>query len=300
MRVFVTGASGFIGKAVVKELLRSGHSVVGLARSDEAAQEVAALGAVVQRGSLQDLHVLKTGASTSDGVIHLAFNHDFTRYAQSCQEDQAAIQAMADALAGTDRPLIITSGTMLLPHGIKGHEDDAYDASSPMFAARGASEALALSLVSKGSRTAIMRLAPVVHGDGDRHMFMSNLISIARERQVSAYIGDGLNRWPAVHCLDAAVAYRLALEKTSAGATYHVVAEEAVRFRDIAEAIGRKLGLPVESKAVDEAEAHFGWFASLAGTDNPVSNEKTRGMLQWSPQQRTLIDDLENGSYFEE
>lgn len=298
MRVFVTGASGFIGKAVTKELLCAGHNVLGLARSDKAAEQLSALGADVQRGSLYDLDVLREGAAASDGVIHLAFVHDFTNYTQSCQTDQEAIKAMGDVLAGSNRPLIITSGTMLLPHGRLGSEDDFYDASSPTFAARGQSETLAKSLASKGIRTAIMRLAPVNHGDGDDHMFMSTLIATARERGASVFIGDGLNHWPAVHCLDTAVAYRLALEKAGAGSTLHIVAEEGVKMKDIAKMIGKKLGLPVESKATEEAQGHFGPFGFVVGADNPVSNKKTRETLGWNPQQCTLLADLENGKYF--
>ncbi|KPM39418.1 hypothetical protein AK830_g7165 [Neonectria ditissima] len=298
MRVFVTGASGFIGKAVTKELLAAGHSVLGLARSDKAAEDLVALGADVQRGSLSDLDILKEAAAASDGVIHLAFNHDFANYTQSCKTDQEVIQAMAHAIAGSDRPLLITSGTMLLPHGRLGTEDKPYDASSPTFVARGQSETLAKRLASKGVRTAIMRLAPTNHGDGDDHMFMATLIATAREKGVSVYVGDGLNHWPAVHYLDTAVAYRLALEKANAGSTYHIVAEEGVKMKDIAETIGKKLGLPAESKSLEEAQEHFGPFGLIVGIDNLASNKKTCEVLGWKPQQCTLIADLEEGGYF--
>ncbi|KAF2817362.1 NAD(P)-binding protein [Mytilinidion resinicola] len=300
MRVFVTGASGLIGKAVTKELLKGGHTVLGLARSEKAAEELTALGADVQRGSLHDLDVLKEGAAASGGVIHLAFDfaHGFANFAQSCQTDQAAIRAMADALAGSNCPLIITSVTMVLPHGRVGNEDDSHDTSSPMTALRGESEVLAKGLASKGVRTAVMRLPPTCHGDGDDHMFMSTLIATAREKGASVYVGDGLNHWPAVHYLDAAVAYRLALEKTSAGSTFHIVAEEGIEVKDIAQTIGENLGLPIESKSMEEAQRHFGPFASIIGADGPVSNRKTREELGWNPQQCTLLADLQDGKYF--
>ncbi|KAM5356729.1 hypothetical protein ACJ41O_003375 [Fusarium nematophilum] len=272
MRVFVTGATGFIGKAVTKELLSAGHTVLGLARSDKAAEELTALGADVHRGSLHDLDVLEQGAAASDGVIHLAFIHDFANYMKSCQADQEDIWAMGNALAGSNRPLIITSGTMLLPHGGLGTEDDPFDTLSPTFAARGQSETLAKTFASKGVRTAVLRLAPVNHGDGDDHMFMSILIATAREKGSSVYVGDGLHRWPAVHYLDTAVAYRLALENSSAGSTFHIVAEEGVEMKAIAETIGERLGEPVESKSIEEAQEHFGSFGSVVGADNPVSN----------------------------
>jgi nucleoside-diphosphate-sugar epimerase len=298
MRVFITGASGFIGKAVTKELLGKGHTVVGLARSDKAAEELVAVGAGVKRGSLSDLYILKEGASASDGVIHLAFIHDFANYERSCQTDREAIQAMGDVLAGSNRPLIITSGTMLLPHGHPGTEDDSFDASSPTFAARGLSEELTKSLASRGISTVIMRLAPVNHGDGDSHMFISTLIATAREKGVSIYVGDGLNCWPAVHCLDTAVAYRLALEKATAGSTFHVVAER-VKMKDIAQTIGNKIDVPVQSKSTEEAQEHFGPFGLVVGADNPVSSQKTRQELDWNPQQRGLLADLQDGKYFQ-
>ncbi|KFY28817.1 hypothetical protein V493_02743 [Pseudogymnoascus sp. VKM F-4281 (FW-2241)] len=298
MHVFITGASGLIGKAVTKELLRAGHSVLGLARSDKAAAELTALGANVQRGSLYDLDVLQKAAAASDGVVHLAFVYDFANFLQSCQTDRDAIRAMGDVLAGSNRPLIITSGTMLLSHGRLGTEDDPHNPLSPPFAARGESEVLARSLADEGIRTAIMRLAPTNHGDGD-HMFIATLVSTAREKGASVYVGDGINHWPAVHYLDTAVAYRLALEKASAGSTYHIVAEEGVKMKDIAEVIGKKLDLPVISKSMEEAQEHFGSFATIVGIDNLASSKKTREELGWNPQQRTLLADLEDGKYFE-
>lgn len=244
---------------------------MGLARSDKAAEELVAIGAEVKRGSLSDLAILKEGASASDGVIHLAFIHDFANYEQSCLTDREAIQAVGDVLAGSSRPLIITSGTMLLPHGRLGTEDDLFDALSPTFASQGLSEQLAESLASKGIRSAIMRLAPVNHGDGDNRMFISFLIATAREKGVSIYVGDGLNCWPAVHVLDTAIAYRQALEKATAGSTFHVVAE-GVKMKDITEIIGNKLGVPVQSKSMEEAQEHFGPFGLVVGVDNPVSS----------------------------
>ncbi|KIW08366.1 uncharacterized protein PV09_01282 [Verruconis gallopava] len=298
MRVFVTGASGLIGRAVTRELLNTGHTVLGLARSDKAAEVISDLGAEVHRGSLYDLDSLKAGAAASDGVIHLAFDMDFTNVRKSCDTDQAAIRAMADALAGSNRPLIITSGTLLLPRDRVATEDDVYDPSTGPLAIRGESEELAKSLASNGVRSAVMRLAPTNHGDGDA-MFMAEIIHIARAKGVSAYIGDGLNRWPAVHYLDTAVAFRLALEQGSAGATYHVVAEEGVRMKDIAEAIGKKLEVPVVSKSMEQAQEHFGFFAALVGANSPVSSKKTREALGWTPKQWTLLEDLEHGKYFE-
>ncbi|KAH8893001.1 NAD(P)-binding protein [Thozetella sp. PMI_491] len=299
MRAFITGGSGFIGKAVIKELLGAGHAVLGLARSDKAAGELASLGAEVLRGSLHDLNILKQGADASDGVIHLAFVHDFANFEKCCQTDQDAIRAMAEVLAGSNRPLIMTSGTLLLPRGRLSTEDDFYDPSSTTFAARGESEMLAKRLAAEGVRAIVMRVAPVNHGDGDR-MFIPTLITTAREKGVSVYVGDGLNRWPAVHYLDTAIAYRLALESAEAGLTYHAVAEEGVKMKDIAEAIGSRLGVPVKSNSEEEARKHFGPFGVAVGADNPTSSKKTREALGWSPRHCSLLDDLRYGKYFEE
>ncbi|KAJ4301559.1 hypothetical protein N0V90_003652 [Kalmusia sp. IMI 367209] len=297
MRVFVTGASGFVGKAVTKELLAAGHTVLGLARSDESADVIASLGAGVHRGSLTDLSALKAGAASCDGVIHLAFLHDFASFAASAEIDRNAINALADALAGSNRPLLVTSGTLLVPRGRVATEEAVYDPNSSVLAVRGESEELTKRLASKNVRTAVVRLAPVIHGDGDV-MFMHMLITNAREKGVSAYVGDGLNRWPATHVLDAAAAYRLAVEKAPAGSMLHAVAEEGVQLKDIATIIGKKLGVPVESKTADKASEHFGMLAEVVGADNPVSSAKTREVLGWSPKQRGLLDDLENGKYF--
>jgi nucleoside-diphosphate-sugar epimerase len=295
MRVFVTGATGFIGSAIVQELISARHQVVGLARSDAGAKSLMAAGAEVHRGDLRDLESLRSGAAKSDGVIHTAFIHDFSDWSANCEIDRRAIEALGSALAGSGRPLVVTSGTALLSPGQIAIEENVPVSNS---IPRVASEEAAASMAKRGVRVSILRLPPSVHGDGD-HGFVPILIKTARDKGVSAYVDKGLNRWPAVHRLDAAHLYRLIWEKGSAGARYHGVADEGVPFREIAGVIGRRLNLPVVSKTQEEATNHFGWFAHFAAIDNPASSKRTQEELGWHPTQPALIPDIDRPRYFE-
>ena len=295
MKVFVTGATGFIGSAIVRELLGSGHRVLGLARSNGAAAALLAAGAEVHRGDLEDLNSLRSGAKESDGVIHAGFIHDFSRFKEVCEVDRQAIEAIGGALAGSDRPFIVTSGTALVSPGRLATED-IIPPFNPAFPR--ASEAAADAVAALGVRVSVIRLSPSVHGEGDHHGFVPMLINIARQKGVSAYIGEGKNRWNAVHRLDAAHLYRLALENAKTGARFHGAAEEEITFKSIAESIGRHLNIPVVTKSPEEAADHFGWFAGFAAIDCPASSKITREQLNWRPVQSTLLADMESGIYF--
>jgi nucleoside-diphosphate-sugar epimerase len=296
MKVFVTGATGYIGSAVVRELLGAGHQVTGLARSDESAAALKTAGAEVQRGTLEDLDSLQRGARAADGVIHLAYVHDFSNIEASGAIDLHAVEAMLAALEGSGKPFVNTSGTLMLAMlGRLGTEEDA----GPVGMRRVDSEDATVSMAQRGVRSSVVRLAPTVHGEGDRG-FVSSLIGIARAKGVSAYVGDGSNRWPAVHRLDAARLFRLAVEAAPAGSRWHGAAEEGVPFRDIAAAIGRQLKLPTASISAEEAGAHFSWLGGMVALDNPASSALTRQRLGWQPQQPTLIADIEQGHYFKQ
>jgi nucleoside-diphosphate-sugar epimerase len=295
MRIFVTGATGFVGSAIVQELIDAGHQVLGLARSDAGAKSLTAVGAQMHRGDLEDLESLRSGAANSDAVIHTAFNHDFSKYVTNCEADRCVIEALGSVLAGSDRLLIVTSGT-----GIANSEtsllctEDDPPASSKV-APRAASEEAAAAVAARGVRVAVVRL-PQVH-DTVKQGLVTYAIHLAREKGVSAYVGDGLNRWPAAHRFDTAHLYRLVLEKANGDATFHAVAEEGVPARDIAEVIARGLNVPAISIAPEEAVGHFGWLAAFIGRDIPASSAQTRQKLGWSPTGPTLLTDLEHMRY---
>jgi len=294
MRIFLTGATGFIGSAIVPELINAGHHVLGLTRSDAGAQSLAAAGAEVHRGTLEDLESLRSGAAQSDGVIHCAFDHDFSNFVANCEKDRRAIGALGAALAGSDRPLVITSGTGMgnTVHGQPATED-AFHADNPH--PRKASELAGASMLEAGINVSVVRL-PQVH-DTVKQGLITQAVAIAREKGVSAYVGDGSNRWPAAHVLDVARLYRLALEKRQAGARYHAVAEQGVAVREIAEVLGRGLKVPVVAMSPEQAAGHFGWLAPFVGMDIPASNAQTRARLGWHPTGPGLIADLEGMRY---
>jgi nucleoside-diphosphate-sugar epimerase len=296
MRVFVTGGSGWIGSAVIPQLVAAGHRVVGLARSNDAAAAVAALGAEWRRGDLDDLDSLRAGADAADAVIHLAFNHDFSDFAGAGRTERAAVETLGKTLEGSDRPFLLASGVALLKPGQVLTERDATPMVGPD-APRGGAEELALSYADRAVRSVSLRFPLSVHGAGD-HGFVATLVGVARDRGVSGYVGDGSNRWPAVHRLDVARLVRSALERSPAGSVVHAVAEEGVPARTIAEAIGRGLGVPVRSVDPDDAAAHFGWIGAFFAVDTPASSELTRRWLDWTPTHPGLIEDLAAGSYF--
>jgi nucleoside-diphosphate-sugar epimerase len=308
MRVFVTGASGWIGSAVVPELIGAGHQVTGLARSDAAAVALTAAGAELHRGTLDDLDSLRRAAAAADGVIHLAFKHDiaFTGDFQGAADaDRGAIETFGEALVGSDRPFVIASGTLGLAPGRVATERDGHGPESAAALSSGGAQTrlhnaqMTLSLAARGVRSSVVRLPPTVHGEGD-HGFMAALIGIARATGVSGYIGDGSNRWPAVHRRDAAHLFRLALENAQAGSALHAVADEGVPIRTIAEVIARHLDLPVVAISAEDAGEHFGWLGGFLATDSPASSTLTRELLGWQPTQAGLIDDLEQGHYFDQ
>ena len=308
MRVFVTGAAGWIGSALVPELIGAGHEVTGLARSDASAAALTKAGAGVQLGTLDDLDVLRGAAAASDGVVHLAFQHDIAfsgGFESAASADRRAVETFGDALAGSGRPLVIASGTLGLAPGRVATERDGHGDPDPAVAAmagpgpmtRRATAEFVLSLASRGVRSSVMRLPPTNHGDGDNG-FMAAIVGIARDKGVSGYIGDGSNRWPAVHRFDAAHLFCLALEKAPAGSVLHAIADEGVPVRAIADVIGRHLDLPVAAIAPEDAAGHFGWLAAFLAVDSPALGALTRELLGWQPTHPGLIDDLDKGHYF--
>jgi nucleoside-diphosphate-sugar epimerase len=300
VRLFITGANGWIGSALVPQLIEGGHQVIGLARSEASAKAVAAAGAEVIRGTLDDRDVLRSAAAASDGVIHLAFKHDVAfsgDFQGAADTDRRAVEIVCEALAGSDRPFVLASGVIGVAPGRIATERDVPDTSGGGLHTRQATAQRTVDLASSHVRTSVVRLPPTVHGDGD-HGFMAHLVATARQKGVSGYIGDGTNRWPAVHVRDAATVFRLAAENAPAGSVLHAIADEGVPMRTIAETIGARLNLPVVSVAPDEAGAHFGWLGAFLGLDAAASSAVTRELLGWQPTQPGLIDDLSEGHYF--
>jgi nucleoside-diphosphate-sugar epimerase len=302
MRVFVTGASGHIGLPVVRDLLAAGHKVIGLARSDASAEKVSAAGAEVLRTTLDDLDKLKETAKRSDGVVHLAFKHDLAfggDFAGAVAADLRAVEAIGEALAGSEKPFVNTTGTMLLAHSVRGRPGTEDDVGQEGGNPRVASESISLAFAKRGVRTSIVRLAPTVHSSLDHHGFIPTIVGAARKNGFSAYVGEGAARWPAVHTLDAARLYRLALESAPAGTRVHAAADEGVPFRSIAEAIGRGLHVPAKSIRAEEMGAILGGFIGMISQlDNPTSSARTRELLGWKPTHPNLLDDLAEGHYF--
>jgi nucleoside-diphosphate-sugar epimerase len=293
MRVFVTGATGFIGSAIVQDLINTGHQVLGLARNDAGADALARLGVDVHRGELSDTESLAAGARDCDGVIHMAFIHDFSAFAASVETDRRAVEALAGALEGSGKPLVIASGTLMVSHARPGTERDG---PLSVDVPRAASEAIVLAAAGRGVRGSVVRLAPSVH-DRRKQGLVTQLIALAREKRISAYVGDGANRWPAVHRLDAARLSQLALERAEPGSRLHAVAEEGIPMRAIAEAIGKGLDVPVRSIAPEDATAHFGLTALFVTLDNPTSSTLTREAMGWQPQEHGLLTGLQEGGY---
>ena len=296
MRVFLTGANGWVGSAITRELLDSGHTVVGLVRSKENGEALAAAGGTPLLGSLSDLGVLRDGASHADGVIHTAFGLDFSKILELSEEDREAIETFGEAFAGSDRPIVVTSGLGLLPPG-ETFTEDARPPIIPAFPR--ASEQTAFALAERGLRASVVRLPRSVHGAGERHGFVPSLAAMARDKGVSAYVGDGQNLWPSVHRLDAARVFRLALERGARNEAFHAIAEQGVPYRLIAEAIGRQVGVPTKSLTPEEAEAHFGGFAMWVAGNGPASSERTKAVLGWEPREIGIISDIERPDYSE-
>jgi nucleoside-diphosphate-sugar epimerase len=297
MKVFITGATGFIGKAIVQQLLNCGHQVLGLARSDSSAEKLIAAGAKVHQGDLNDLDSLRRGAELSDGIIHAGFIHDIARYTEVCETDRNVIETFGNVIVGTDRPLVIASGTMMIHPGNLATEEMNVQV-DPAIHPRAITELTADALAKKGIHTSLIRLAPLVHGEADLQGFTRVLIAIAREKGIAAYVNDGQNRWPAVHYQDAAKLFRLALDKNIAGSRIHAVENDGITFKIIAEAIGKKLNIPIVSISTEEATNHFGWLSYFAALDAPASNKITREIFEWHPEHPSWLEDMKQDFYF--